>query len=114
MTLLRGAAFAGTPPPHDHTYAINCLARGRKRWAIYVGANRAETERLLQESYRCYNSGSQAMDWFIRECPKLRSRKVRLWEFAQEAGDLVYIPAFFIHAVVNLEPVVGFTVKLEA
>jgi len=69
---------------------------------------------LLQESYRCYNSGSQAMDWFIRECPKLRSRKVRLWEFAQEAGDLVYIPAFFIHAVVNLEPVVGFTVKLEA
>ena len=54
------------------------------------------------------------MDWFIRECPKLRSRRVQLWEFAQEAGDLVYIPAFFIHAVVNLEPVVGFTVELEA
>ena len=25
----------------------------------------------------------------------------------------MYIPAFFIHAVINLEPVVGFTVELE-
>jgi len=28
--------------------------------------------------------------------------------------DLVYIPAFSIHSIVNLEPVVGFAVELEA
>ena len=105
-----GPALSGTLP-HNHTYAINALARGRKRWAIYVGANRTETNELLRECYRDYNSGSQAKDWFTRACLKLRSRKVRLWEFAQEAGDLVYIPAGFIHAVVNLEPVVGFSVE---
>jgi hypothetical protein len=108
-----GPAYSGTLP-HNHTYAINALARGRKRWAISVGADQAETEKLLKESYRNYSSGSQAKDWFVQECPKLRSRKVRLWECAQEAGDLVYIPAFFVHAVVNLEPVVGFTVEFQA
>ena len=32
----------------------------------------------------------------------------------QEAVGLVYIPAFSIHTVVNLEPVVDFAVELEA
>jgi len=107
-----GPAHAGTLP-HHHSYAINALARGRKRWAIYVGADPSETKELLDEGYRDYDSGSQAKDWFLRECPKLRSQRVQLWEFVQEAGDLVYIPAFFIHAIVNLEPVVGFTVELK-
>jgi JmjC domain, hydroxylase len=108
-----GPPFSGTLP-HFHTYAINALARGRKRWAIYVCDDRRETNELLQESNRDYSSGSQARDWFALACPELRRRRrVRLWEFAQEAGDLVYIPAWFIHAVVNLEPVVGFTVEFQ-
>jgi JmjC domain-containing hydroxylase len=108
-----GPVHSGTLP-HVHTYAINALARGRKRWAIYIGAESVQTEALLQESYRGYGSGSQAKDWFINECPKLRTRRdVKLWEFAQEAGDLVYIPDHFIHAVVNLETVVGFTVEFQ-
>lgn len=111
--LFVGPALSGTLP-HNHTYAINALARGRKRWAIYVGTDRAETQELLAENYRDYGSGSQAKDWFVQEFPKLRSRNIRLWECVQEAGDLVYIPAFFIHAVVNLEPVAGFTVEFMA
>ena len=108
-----GPPFSGTLP-HFHTYAINALARGRKRWAIYVCDDRRETNELLQESNLEYGSGSQARDWFAQACPELRSRRrVRLWEFAQEAGDLVYIPAWFIHAVVNLEPVAGFTVEFQ-
>ena len=110
--------FVGPPVsgtlPHFHTYAINALTRGRKRWAIYVCDDRRETNELLQESNIDYSSGSQASDWFALACPELRSRRrVRLWEFAQEAGDLVYIPAWFIHAVVNLEPVAGFTVEFQ-
>jgi hypothetical protein len=106
-----GPALSGTLP-HHHAYAINALARGRKRWAIYAGADPAKTAQLLEEGYRDYNSSAQAVDWFLTECPKLRSRQgVRLWELAQEPGDLVYIPDLFIHAVLNLEPVVGVGVE---
>jgi hypothetical protein len=106
-----GSTLAGTLP-HVHRSAINALARGRKRWAIYVGANQGENKKLLGEGFRDYDSGSQAKDWFVRECPKLRSsRRLQLWECAQEAGDLLYVPAYFIHAVVNLEPVVGFSIQ---
>jgi hypothetical protein len=109
--LFVGPALSGTLP-HNHTYAINALARGRKRWAIYVSANPGITDALLRQSYWDYGDGAQAQEWFIQECPRLRTRRrVQLWEFIQEAGDLVYVPASFIHAVVNLEPVVGFSVE---
>ena len=107
-----GPADTGTLP-HYHTYAINALARGRKRWAIYVGVDRDHTDRILASSYRRYGAGSQAREWFAQECTQLRSRNVRLWEFIQEPGDLVYIPAFAIHAVINLELVTGFTVEFQ-
>jgi hypothetical protein len=110
--LFVGPSLSGTLP-HHHRSAINALARGRKRWAIYAGRGPARTARLLDEGYRGYESGAQARDWFLRELPTLRSRPdVRLWELAQEPGDLVYIPGGYIHAIVNLEPVVGFGAEL--
>jgi histone arginine demethylase JMJD6 len=106
-----GPALTGTLP-HFHTYAINALARGRKRWAVYVGPNPQVNRSLVEDSLAQYAGGSQASDWFEAECPVLRDRpRIRLWEFVQEAGDLVYIPRGFIHAVVNLDQVVGFTVE---
>jgi hypothetical protein len=89
--------FVGPPGsgtlPHNHYNAINALARGRKRWAIYQGTEPGGTRRLLAESYRDYDSGSQARDWFVNDCPELRSRRnVRLWELAQAPGDVVFIP----------------------
>jgi hypothetical protein len=108
-----GPARSGTLP-HFHTHAINALTRGRKRWAIYFGINPRVTRALVQESLRGFGSGSQAASWFETQCEVLRQRpRVRLWEFEQEAGDLVFIPGGFIHAVVNLEPVLGFTVEFE-
>jgi hypothetical protein len=109
-----GPESSGTLP-HFHTHAVNALARGRKRWAIYEGVNRWVTRALMRKSLRDFGSGSQAHDWFKSECGKLRHRPmVRLWEFVQEAGDLVFIPGGLLHAVVNLDPVVGFTVEFES
>jgi len=106
-----GPALTGTLP-HAHTSAINALARGRKRWAVFVGQTPQVNRALAEDSRTRYDSGSQASDWFAVECPKLRRRpRIRLWEFLQEAGDLVYIPRGFIHAVVNLQQVAGFTVE---
>jgi hypothetical protein len=105
-----GPPCSGTLP-HAHTFAINALARGRKRWAIYVGKVEADTQALWQESLRDYGSGARAIPWFAIECPKLRSRGIQLWEGVQEPGDVVCIPAFYLHAAMNLEPVIGFTVE---
>jgi hypothetical protein len=107
-----GPAWSGTLP-HCHERAINALARGRKRWAIYVGRDKRETEALRKESYEAYGSGSQAAPWFSAECEKLKSRGIRFWDFIQEPGDVVYIPTFYLHAVMNLEPVVGFSAELH-
>jgi hypothetical protein len=109
--LTLGPTLSGTLP-HFHRAAINVLARGRKRWAIYVGSNPIHTQKLLQEGFSEYGAGSQVQDWFVRECPQLRSRRrVQLWECVQEPGDLLYVPPYFIHAVVNLEPVLGFSIQ---
>jgi hypothetical protein len=110
--LFVGPAGSGTLP-HIHTYALNALARGRKHWVAYVGNDRGETRELLAESDAAYGSGAQASDWFARELPELRERGVRHWEFVSEPGDVVFVPAFTIHTVVNLEPVMGFTVELR-
>jgi hypothetical protein len=105
-----GPPLTGTLP-HLHTSAINALARGRKRWAIYAGPT-AEANRALVRASLAYETGAQASDWFTAEVPGLRRHpRVRLWEFVQEGGDLVYIPSGFVHAVVNLEQVAGFTVE---
>jgi histone arginine demethylase JMJD6 len=107
-----GPAMSGTLPHHHHA-AINALARGRKRWAIFAGRGPGHTRRLLEEGYAAYDRGSLAADWFVRECPRLRARpRVRLWELIQEPGDLVFIPEGHIHAIVNLDPVLGFGAEL--
>ena len=111
--LFVGPAWSGTLP-HCHERAINALTRGRKRWAIYVGRDKRETEALRKESHQTYGSGSQAAPWFAVECEKLRSRGIRFWDFIQEPGDVVYIPTFYLHAVMNLEPVVGISAELHS
>src|SRR5262249_11785742 len=109
-----GPAWSGTLP-HMYSHAINALARGRRRWAVYVGRNALEHELLLMRgSADGYSSGSQAASWFSTECPKLRSRGIRLWEFIQESGDVVFIPANYLQAVMNLERVVGFTAEFPS
>ena len=72
----------------------------------------SETAALTRDAYTRYGSGSQAAAWFAAECPALRQRAIRLWEFEQAAGDVVFIPAFHLHAVINLEPALGFTFEL--
>lgn len=107
-----GPANAGTLP-HVHTHAINALIRGQKRWAIYAGVDDTETAAMAKEAYQRYGSGSQARDWFVRECPKLRSGTSRYWEFVQSAGEVVFIPALHLHAALNLEPAIGFALEFH-
>jgi Cupin-like domain len=93
--------------PHAHDSAANALVRGRKRWAIYVGSSQSQHAELADEAYREYPPGSFAVDWFARECGRLRQRGIRMWECIQEAGDVVAIPGGMLHAVINLTSVIG-------
>ena len=98
--------------PHNHKPAWNVLLQGRKRWALYIGGSPEHTHELVVESFRDYPQGSQIEPWFCDECPRLREREgIAFYEVVQEAGDTLYIPDQFLHAVLNLEPVVGLIIQ---
>lgn len=98
--------------PHNHKPAFNVLLQGRKRWALYIGDTPETTQQLLDEGMRDYPHGSQIQPWFRDECPRLRERKgVAFYELVQEAGDTLYIPDQFVHAVANLERVLGLVIQ---
>ena len=49
------------------------------------------------------------LKWFVAEYPRLA---VRPYEVVQEAGDVVFVPAGWGHAVLNLEPSVAVAFEL--
>ncbi len=98
--------------PHNHKPAFNVLLQGRKRWALYIGDSPEKTVELLREGVRGYPHGSQIEPWFRDESPRLREREgVAYYELVQEAGDTLYIPDQFLHAVMNLERVFGLVIQ---
>jgi hypothetical protein len=105
-----GPQGSGTLPHlHPRSIAVNALAQGRKRWAIYQELDPSR----LQGTFERYGSGAQARAWFAHEIDKLRAdRDTPLWEFTQVAGDVVFVPRGYMHAALNLEAVTGFTVEV--
>lgn len=98
--------------PHNHKPAFNVLMQGSKRWALYIGESPEQTRELVEESARDYPHGSQIEPWFRDECPRVRERKgVTFYELVQQAGDTLYIPNQFLHAVMNLERVFGLVIQ---
>lgn len=51
----------------------------------------------------------QVLKWFAAEYPNL---KLRPFEVIQEPGDIVWVPAGWGHAVLNLEPSVAVAFEL--
>ena len=98
--------------PHNHKPAFNVLLQGTKRWALYVGDSPERTHELVVESYDKYPSGTQIEPWLRDECPRLRRREgITFYELVQQAGDVLYIPDQHLHAVVNLERVMGLVIQ---
>ncbi|MCF6306991.1 MAG: cupin-like domain-containing protein [Flavobacteriaceae bacterium] len=99
---------AGTLP-HIHGDAFNILQQGEKHWVFY-DASKMENEKgyhALQKSNRKYNIGSHAKQWFAKELKKLPSQVDEVFECIQEAGDIIFIPAGYSHAVLNKSEVMG-------
>jgi hypothetical protein len=103
---------AGTLP-HIHKDAFNTLQQGKKHW-IFYDAHQQYAPRGFQEMKKChiqYAPGSHAKDWFTKELPKLPKRVEKVYQCFQEAGDIVYIPTQYSHAVINLSEVMGVVVE---
>jgi hypothetical protein len=99
--------------PHIHGPAYNLLSAGSKRWIIF-DANRRVGSELQALYYRRYPSGAQWKHWYKNEYERLVANQAvgQIWEFVQEAGDVVFVPDRFSHTVVNLDSVLGITVEV--
>lgn len=95
--------------PHNHGDAFNILQSGTKHWVFFDASKtenplgRVEMMKTLQN----YPPGSHARDYFHIELEKLALRGIKIKECIQEAGDIIYIPREYCHAVLNKSEVMG-------
>lgn len=80
-------------PPHHHGDAWNGLAWGRKRWALTPPGGASFSTRSAAQTFEQVASAAGTL-----LC-------------TQEAGDVVYVPRGWGHAVVNLRTSVGWAVE---
>eukprot|EP00117_Sycon_ciliatum_P046579 scpid45806/ scgid33341/ JmjC domain-containing protein 8; Jumonji domain-containing protein 8 len=83
-----GPALTGAPP-HFHNFAWNGLVYGAKRWFIFPPQKSLYSKQPVLDWYKTYTHGSTL------EC-------------TQHAGDVLFVPALWAHAVINLKESVGF------
>ncbi len=96
--------------PHVHGDALNFLPVGRKRWVLFDCTPETPGHGLWQRYWTGYGEGQTFEDWYAAEFEALTAA-VPTWTFEQGPGDLVYVPAGFCHAVLNLEPVIGVVIE---
>ena len=104
--LLIGAARSGSALHVDpwRTAAWNTLVSGRKRWVVFHPACEAALLRADD------GDDDAANDWFhFRYADARAAARARGYDFVQRAGETVYVPPGWPHAVVNLELSVAVT-----
>jgi hypothetical protein len=106
--LALGPALSGAHM-HSHQAAWNALISGKKRWAM---------SDLVQDiDFKPLDDGKgesvPALQWFQEKLlPLQQEPRCRIYEFEQAAGELVFVPDEYFHAVVNLEPGVAVSKQL--
>ena len=79
---------------HRHTSAWNGLVFGRKRWFL-----------LPPSTVSQWTSDEKSIQrWYRFRRPKYRHAP---FECVQRAGDLLYVPAGWLHGVINLQDTVA-------
>ena len=78
---------------HYHVDAWNALAHGKKRWFLYPP---------MEGMY-----SAKPISYWMEQGYK----HAKPLEFVQDAGDIVYIPRYWSHAVFNLQESVGVAVE---
>ena len=89
-----GGAYSGAPE-HFHAHALNALVAGRKRWLLSPPPSAAYSATPAASTLDAPGDASLAPPGAAYQC-------------VQDAGDLLYVPAGWGHAVLNL-PQADFT-----
>jgi hypothetical protein len=96
-TFILGGKRSGTPM-HHHCSTINTSVFGRKRWFLIPPAV-------------SFIDSEHPYEWLNHQVPDRRYERFmnnsRVLEVMQEPGDTLHIPAFWGHAVLNLEDTVA-------
>ena len=100
--------------PHHHSAALNILCVGNKRWFLFnASPSNPMGERLQEYYYSAYpfNNSNTSDDWFESEyetsLKEYKENGGKVYEFIQEAGDVVFIPEHWSHTTINLGDVLG-------
>lgn len=103
--MLLGPAGTGSAVHKDplYTSAWNALLCGRKHWAIFP-------PHVAVEELKKGADTESPMIWFLDVLPMLRNKPhLGLIEITQDAGDIVFLPEGWWHAVINLDFTVAVT-----
>ena len=104
----RSGTFIHQDP--DLTATWNVVTEGRKRWAML---DPSVPEALARRESPPEGCDWSIQEWFEREWPSIRDDAAaaghRAYDFEHAATELVYVPAGWWHAVLNLEASVAIT-----
>lgn len=93
MQVAVGGAGSGAPL-HYHKAAVNTLVYGRKRWWLSPPRDAAYSREPVGAWAAAGPARAQAAGRVLLQCE-------------QRAGDVLFLPDFWGHAVLNLAPSVG-------
>ena len=91
---------------HEHRMAWNALVRGRKRWFIIEPGHNLDALKNESITFPVY-------EWARDVVPYLRAKGIKFTEFYQYPGEIVLVPDHWQHAIVNIEPSLGFAVEIN-
>ncbi len=110
------ARSLGGALPHVHPFEVfNLLQQGEKKWILYDAdpSISPQANFLMQEYKEKYGANAYARDWFANELQVLPQQLSNVYECTQVAGDIVYIPVNFCHAVLNQSDVTGLIAEIK-
>lgn len=89
-------------PMHNHRNAFNALVYGRKRWVVMP-------QRFTMWSLRHINT------WLDKDYRRLKDKygEHAVLDCIQEPGDIMYVPKFWAHGVLNLAESVGYAMEFD-
>eukprot|EP00750_Incisomonas_marina_P015165 INCI18102.2.p1 GENE.INCI18102.2~~INCI18102.2.p1 ORF type:complete len:951 (-),score=161.33 INCI18102.2:836-3688(-) len=96
--LFEGQFYLGPPasgaPAHWHSAAINVMAFGKKRWALFPPHNGS------------FYSIKPSVDFFKWDVPEMEALG-QVLHFTQNSGDILCVPKGWGHATLNIQTSIG-------
>ena len=116
-----GAALSGSHV-HEHEAAWNVLVAGEKRWFLWPPWNKgsasvAAAHGLFEEVVESgapfgETSYHTVHEWVRHQLPKLQGTPRAPLQVTQRAGELLFVPGHWPHAVLNTQPSVAVSVRM--